>query len=82
MRGRKYKTRKGPLVVVSKNCDLMNSAKGLQGVETIPVKNLNVTMLAPGGKSGRLTVWTKEAVEEMKEKNLFMGETKWKIMMY
>ncbi|MBN1923939.1 MAG: 50S ribosomal protein L4 [Nanoarchaeota archaeon] len=76
MRGRKYKTKKGPLFVVEKDCSLLKAAKGLQGVETIPVKNLNVTILAPGGVPGRLTVWTSEALNLMNEEKLFTGEKK------
>jgi large subunit ribosomal protein L4e len=76
MRGRKYKTKKGPLIVVSKECELLKSAKSIQGIETIPVTNLNVTMLAPGGVAGRLTIWTKESINELNDKKLFTGEKK------
>ena len=76
MRGRKYKTKKGPLIVVSKNCTLQKSARAIAGVETINIKNLNVTVLAPGGVPGRLTIWTKEAIEELKIKKLFLGGKK------
>lgn len=76
MRGRKYKKRKGPLVVVSEYGPLSKAAMSLPGVDIIAVKDLNVTLLAPGGKAGRLTVWTKNAVNIMNEKNLFMGEMK------
>ncbi len=74
MRGRKYKTRKGPLIVVDKDCGLLKASMNLQGVEVVPVKNLNVTLLAPGGVPGRLTLWTTEAIDEMKSKKLFTGE--------
>jgi len=76
MRGRKYKTKKGPLIVASKNCELIKSSKSIQGIEAIAVNNLNVTLLAPGGESGRITVWTKEAIEELASKKLFSGEKK------
>jgi len=76
MRGRKYKTRKGPLIVVSKDCSLIKASKGMLGIEAIPVNQLNVTLLAPGGVPGRLTVWTAESIKEMEEKKLFMGDRK------
>ncbi|MDD2678761.1 MAG: 50S ribosomal protein L4 [Candidatus Nanoarchaeia archaeon] len=76
MRGRKYKTKKGPLIIASKNCDLIKSSKSMQGIESVQVNNLNVTLLAPGGEPGRITVWTKEAINELAEKNLFMGGKK------
>jgi large subunit ribosomal protein L4e len=74
MRGRRYQSKKGPLIVVSKDCALLKASKSMLGVEAIPVKNLNVTMLAPGGIAGRLTIWTKEAINELAEKKLFLGE--------
>lgn len=76
MRGRKYKTKKGPLIVVSEICPLLRSARAIAGVETITVKHLNATVLAPGGVPGRLTVWSKKAVEELKTKKLFLGGKK------
>ena len=76
MRGRRYKLKKGPLFVTSKNCELIKSAKSMQGIEAIDVSNLNVTLLAPGGVSGRLTIWTKEAIDVLEEKKLFLGDKK------
>ncbi|MDD4354027.1 MAG: 50S ribosomal protein L4 [Candidatus Nanoarchaeia archaeon] len=76
MRGRKYKSKKGPLLVVSKTCPLLKSSKSMQGVEAITVNNLNVTLLAPGGVAGRLTIWTKESIDELNNKKLFLGEKK------
>ncbi len=76
MRGRRYKTRKGPLFVVSGDCPLMKASSSLPGVESIDVKNLNVTLLAPGGVAGRLTIWTKESIELMAKEKLFMGGNK------
>jgi len=77
MRGRKYKNeKKGPLIVVSKACPLLRASTAIQGVEAIPVNNLNVTMLAPGGVAGRLTIWTKESIEELSNKKLFLGGKK------
>ena len=53
---------------------MLKASKSMLGVEAIPVKNLNVTLLAPGGVAGRLTVWTKEAIDELAEKKLFLAE--------
>ncbi len=66
MRGRVYKKKKGPLVVVSKKCPLTKAAKNISGVDVIDVKNLNVKVLAPGTHAGRLTVFTKSAIEKLK----------------
>ena len=71
-RGRPYKTKVGPLFVVSKKCDLLNSAKNLAGSEVVQVKDLNAELLAPGADAGRLVVWSEAAVKALEEKKLFM----------
>jgi large subunit ribosomal protein L4e len=64
-RGRRYKKKKGPLVVVSKNCSAINAAKNILGVDAVIVKNLNADLLAPGGQPGRLTVYTESAIKQL-----------------
>ncbi len=71
-RGRKYKTKVGPLIVVSKACPAMLAAENLQGVEISVVNNLNAEMLAPGGDIGRTTVWSKSALEKLDKEKLFI----------
>ncbi len=73
MRGRRYVKKKGLLIVVSKNCDLMKSARNIPGIDVIHVKDLNVELLAPGAQPGRATLFTKGALEYLKHNNLFMG---------
>ncbi len=62
MRGRKYKKKKGPLVVVSTS---LKSAKNLAGVDVVSVDNLGPEHLAPGTHPGRLVIWTKSAVQSL-----------------
>ncbi len=72
MRGRRYKKKVGPLFVVSeKDVPLMKAARNIPGVDVVPVRNLNVLFLAPGAKPGRLTIWSKKAVEIMEKERLF-----------
>ena len=71
-RGRKYKTKIGPLIVVSKACPAMFAADNLQGVEVSVVNNLNAELLAPGGDIGRTTVWSKSALEKLGKEKLFI----------
>ncbi len=71
-RGRKYATRKGPLLVVSGDCKLLRSAGNLAGVDVVRVNELNVLHLAPGAEPGRLAYFTKPALELMKGEGLFM----------
>ncbi len=70
-RGRKYKTKKGPLIVVSGDCELLKSAKNIRGIDIIKANQLNVELLAPGTKPGRLTIYTDKAIKEIETKKLF-----------
>jgi large subunit ribosomal protein L4e len=70
-RGRRYKKKKGPLLIVSEKCPLINSSKNLPGVEVVKVKDLNVELLAPGSDPGRLCVWSNKAIEILEKNNLF-----------
>jgi large subunit ribosomal protein L4e len=63
MRGRRYVTKKSLLIVVGKNSDVLKATRNLEGVDVVEVRNLNVELLAPGAKPGRLTVWTKSAID-------------------
>lgn len=67
MRSRKYKRKKGPLIIASKNCPLLKSGKNIPGVDTTAVNKLNAELLAPGGKPGRTVVWTEDAITKLKE---------------
>ena len=68
-RGRKYKRKKGPLIVVSsENEEILKAARNIEGVDVVPVDKLSVTHLAPGGHPARLTVWTKKAIYMLQEK--------------
>ncbi|MFP4402895.1 MAG: 50S ribosomal protein L4 [Candidatus Woesearchaeota archaeon] len=71
MRGRKYKVKKGPLLVVSKDCPLIKSARNIMGVEVILVNKLNAKALAPNTTIGRLCVFTEDSIKKLSEDNLF-----------
>lgn len=62
LRGRKYKSTAGLLLVVGKEEKLKTTA-----FDVVNVKNLGVTDLAKGG-SVRLTVYTENAIKELEEK--------------
>jgi len=72
LRGRKYRRKKGPLVVVSGDCSLLKSAKNLSGVDVVRVNELNAEVLAPGTLPGRLTLWTEGALDIIKKEKLFV----------
>ncbi len=67
MRGRRYVAKKSVLLVVDRDDGIIKAAKNLPGVDAVLVKDLNVELLAPGCHAGRLTVWTKSAVEYLGE---------------
>lgn len=71
-RSRKYKIKTGPLIIVSKKCKLIDAAKNIQGVNIIPINRVNVLLLAPGAKPGRLTIYTQAVIEKLEKENMFM----------
>lgn len=75
-RGRRYKTKKGPLIVVSNNCPLQKAAASIPGIDVCEVSKLNINMLAPGGDAGRLTLFSEKALERMKQEQLFLNTRK------
>ncbi len=76
MRGRKYRKRTGPLLVVSRQCEVQKAARNIPGVSCAVVTNLNVRLLAPGGNHGRLTLFTESAIARLREEKLFTEEHK------
>ncbi len=66
-RGRKMKQAVGPLIVVSENRGLVETASNLPGVDVVTVKNLNAELLAPGTHPGRLTLWTSAAIAQIEK---------------
>ncbi|HDJ96454.1 MAG TPA: 50S ribosomal protein L4, partial [Candidatus Aenigmarchaeota archaeon] len=72
-RGRKYKRKKGPLIVVANDNGIFKAAKNLTGVDVCLVNNLNAELLAPGAMPGRLTIFSKAAIEKLEKENLFGG---------
>ncbi|MBW2968152.1 50S ribosomal protein L4 [Candidatus Woesearchaeota archaeon] len=71
LRGRKYRRRKGPLFVVSKDCPLLKSAANIPGVEAVTVDALNAELLAPGAEPARLTLFTQASVERLDKERLY-----------
>lgn len=72
LRGRKYKRKKGLLIVVSKDCKLVKSGKNIPGVDIVEVNRLNADLLAPGASVGRMTLFTNSAIERLAKEKLFL----------
>jgi len=65
-RGRKYKRKTGPLIVITEDKGIGKAVKNLPGINVCRVENLCAAYLAPGGIPGRLTIWTKSAIEKLR----------------
>lgn len=70
-RSKKYRKKKGPLIIVSKLDKIGGAASNIPGVSVVEVKGLNTELLAPGGKPGRLALWTTTAIQTLEKENLF-----------
>jgi len=67
MRGRKYIKKVGPLIVVAEDEGLGKAAKSIAGINVCRINNLCAEYLAPGAMPGRLTIWSKSAIEKLGE---------------
>jgi large subunit ribosomal protein L4e len=56
---------KSILIVVGNGSKVERASRNLAGVDVRSVNELNVSSLAPGTHAGRLTLWSKRAVEEL-----------------
>lgn len=75
LRGRKYKRRVGPLVVVSSDeAQIVKSARNIPGVNVATVDELNADILAPGTHAGRAALFTESAIKRITSEGLFLKE--------
>jgi len=58
----------GPLFVVSGISPLIKAARNIKGVDAITAKDVSVLHLAPGGKPGRLVIYTESALNVLNER--------------
>lgn len=65
-RGRKYKRSKSILFVTSE--EPSRAARNLAGADVATAREVNTEDLAPGTQSGRLTIWTESAIEEVADR--------------
>jgi len=72
MRGRRYKTKRSLLIVVSEDCKLVKTASNIPGIEIARVHELNAELLAPGASPGRATLWSDKAIEKISKEKMFM----------
>jgi len=65
MRGRVRRAGRSVLIVVGKDEGVGKAAGSILGVDVTPVNSLSVLHLAPGSHPGRLTIWSKNAIEKL-----------------
>lgn len=63
MRNRRYRQRRGPLIVYAEDKGIVKAFRNVPGVELVNVRALNLLQLAPGGHIGRFIIWTQSAFE-------------------
>jgi large subunit ribosomal protein L4e len=64
-RGRKYKTRKGILIIIKDDFGIVKASRNIPGTDIIKFENMSINNLAPGGVSGRLILWSQSAFNEL-----------------
>jgi large subunit ribosomal protein L4e len=66
-RGRKYKKKTGPLIVITEDKGISKAVKNLTGIHSCRVENLSAAYLAPGTHAGRLAIYSKSAIEKLRK---------------
>jgi len=66
LRGRRYFTPRSILIVVKNKDKAKKSFENIPGVEVITPSEINTEILAPGAHPGRLTLFSEDAIEEIK----------------
>ncbi len=66
-RNRRFKERKGPMVVYNEDNGIAAAFRNVSGVDVCKVESLNLLDLAPGGHMGRFVIWTQAAFEKLDE---------------
>jgi len=64
-RGRKYKNKKGVLIVIKDDFGIIKASRNIPGTDVTKIENLSVNHLAPGGATGRIVLWTQSAFSEL-----------------
>lgn len=62
---RHYK--KSILIIVDGDKAVLKAARNIAGVDACELKNISVNMLAPGGRPGRMTLWSEGAISKLEQ---------------
>jgi large subunit ribosomal protein L4e len=75
-RGRAIRYKKNPLVVVSKNCNVVKALANIPGYDSIDVKSLNVNLLSLNYNLPRPCLFTEGALNILNKEKLFVSVKK------
>ena len=65
LRGRKYKNKKGILIIIKDDFGIKKASRNIPGTDVKTIQTLSINDLAPGGSPGRLILWTQSAFNEL-----------------
>lgn len=72
LRGRKYKKKKGVLIVIKDDFGISKASRNIPGTDVIKIENLSIKNLAPSGSSGRLILWSQSAFSDLHNYEVFV----------
>ncbi|OIO24518.1 50S ribosomal protein L4 [Candidatus Micrarchaeota archaeon CG1_02_55_22] len=67
-----YRTPKSVLIVYAQDKGIWKATRNIPGVDAVRVDKLDAESLAPGGVPGRLTIWTKSAIDKLAADKLYL----------
>ncbi len=66
-RGRKYKNKKGILIIIKEDFGIYKAARNIPGVDIKNINNVSTIDFAPGGIPGRLVLWAQNAFNDLNQ---------------
>jgi len=60
--------RKSALIIVNEDKGIVKAARNIAGVDVCTLDSIRAKLLAPGGVPGRITIWSKSAVNNVEKK--------------
>ena len=71
-RGRRFKEKKGVLIIVSDDCKLMKAARNIKGCDITNVNSLNPSLIAARNGNFRQVIFTENALNKLEKEKLFL----------
>lgn len=71
LRGRGKRVPRSVLIIVGNDNGVVKAASNILGVDATTIDKLNANLLAPGGVAGRLTLFTKSALQKLNQNSMY-----------